>query len=393
MWDLRRRSLSVALAFAYAAWGGLARADGPEKAPAADTLDSARVLDNEGARAYTEGRFADAARLFSEAFDAGGPAFELWNVARCELKLDRPEEAEATLVRYLAIAELPPKDRAQAEAQLAELRNRRSRVVVTTQPAGATVVLDGEPVDERTPVSFDVAAGSHEIEIRRDGASTVTHRIEARLGRAILLTERGGEERRGPAPDPYGRSTGTSVIARALFLVGFPRYGGVGGAAHVGGLLRAGVVFPASSRFALGAGLSGTITRAVWQNTAAPSPLPGGCELGGELSAIASSAFLEANGALQITRALTFAPHVGVGVAALSSTSTGGELFAPSCAASYGAQPAMLLSPDLELALGVARFVVSPLSLQLHPAFDGAEAAAGGAWLRFSMGLGVGVDL
>ncbi len=391
----QRRALAVALTLAVGALGSPSRAGAPPTAtPDEDALDRARTLDREGARAYTEGHYSDAARLFEEAYRLGGPAFELWNVARCQLKLDRAEDAERTLERYLAIADLPKKDRAEAQAQLAELRARRSTLVLVTTPSGAKVKVDGKLVDDETPTSMEVSAGPHRVELARDGAPTVTRDITARLGRAVIVdVNLAREGAKAPPPDPYAGRGARTVGGRVVLFAMFPRYGTAGGSAHVGGLLRGGVSFAVTPRFDLGFGLSGLLTRDVWSNADTTTPPAGGCALSPELSATAASAFVEATGALRITHALSFVPHVGLGIASLSSDRTGGELFEPSCAPSYGIRPALLAAPDLELAIGVARLVVSPVMLQVNPAFEGARSDATGAWLRVAMGLGFGVDL
>src|ERR1017187_9325393 len=96
------------------------------KAPASDDLDRARALDQQGVRAFREGRYNDAIRYFEEALKLGGPSSELWNIARCQVKLDDPETASSSLERYLARTDLSPDDRAGAKRELDELAHRRS---------------------------------------------------------------------------------------------------------------------------------------------------------------------------------------------------------------------------------------------------------------------------
>ncbi|MDF2695457.1 MAG: Thiol-disulfide isomerase, partial [Labilithrix sp.] len=75
----------------------------PQPGHGKDELARARALDREGAKAYGEGRYNDAIRYFEEAYRLGGPAFELWNVAKCHLRLDQPEQAAEMLERYLSL--------------------------------------------------------------------------------------------------------------------------------------------------------------------------------------------------------------------------------------------------------------------------------------------------
>ena len=115
------------LACSLAAWAGVlahdARADDatptptptatPAATPTASDVEQARGLDREGARAFREGRYNNAVRFFQDAYKLGAPDVELWNIARCYLKLDEPEEASRALTEYLARPDLSPQDRSQ----------------------------------------------------------------------------------------------------------------------------------------------------------------------------------------------------------------------------------------------------------------------------------------
>jgi hypothetical protein len=151
-------------------------------------VESARELDREGVRAFAEGRYADAIRYFRTAFHLGGPASELWNIARSEERLDDGEAAVAAIDEYLALRGLSPQDRAEAERELQGLRARPSTLTVTTTPPGAVVTLDGRQTVGPTPLSVDVPAGAHTIAIRRDGFVPQSRPLEARYGRAVIVS-------------------------------------------------------------------------------------------------------------------------------------------------------------------------------------------------------------
>jgi hypothetical protein len=114
-------------------------------------------------KAYAECRFDDAIHYFEEAYPLGGPAFEIWNVAKCHLRLDQPEQAAASLERYLATPNLPKEEREGARWQLESPKKRPSRLTVSSTPIGALVTVDGKDVPGRTPVSVSVPPGSHTV--------------------------------------------------------------------------------------------------------------------------------------------------------------------------------------------------------------------------------------
>jgi hypothetical protein len=139
-------------------------------------------------RSFREGHFADAVRYFRAAFERGGPASELWNVARCEEHLDDPEAAVAALERYISRRDLSPADRAGAKRESESLRERPSVITVTTHPPGGSVWIDGERVAGSTPVSVEVPPGGHVVVVRRDGYAATSRAFDARLGRAVIVS-------------------------------------------------------------------------------------------------------------------------------------------------------------------------------------------------------------
>jgi hypothetical protein len=153
-------------------------------------LDAARELDQEGVRSFRDGRYVDAIRYFRAAYRLGGPPSELWNVARCRERMDDAEGAAAAIEQYLAQRDLGAQDRAEAEREVAALRGRPAVLTVITSPPGAIVTLDGRMTAGPTPLSLEIRAGSHSLAVHRDGYATETRPLEARFGRAILVSLR-----------------------------------------------------------------------------------------------------------------------------------------------------------------------------------------------------------
>jgi hypothetical protein len=151
-------------------------------------LDAARELDQEGVRAFRDGRFADAIRYFRAAYRTGGPSSELWNIARSRERMDDAEGAAAAIEQYLAQRDLGAQDRADAERELSALRSRSSTLTVTTVPTGAVVTLDGRQAAGPTPVSLEIRPGAHTLSVHRDGYATETRPLDARYGRAVIVS-------------------------------------------------------------------------------------------------------------------------------------------------------------------------------------------------------------
>ncbi len=73
------------------------------------------------------------------------------------------------------------------------------------------------------------------------------------------------------------------------------------------------------------------------------------------------------------------------------------DVFLTDCNPSTGLRPAFLFGAELDYALGsTMRLVAYPLTWHVQPAFDGTRSFpndATGLWMRFGVGVGVGVDL
>jgi hypothetical protein len=184
---MRLSAIALTAAVSCALPASLGGADSEPDVSARPNLDAARELDQEGVRAFREGRYADAVRYFRAAYRLGGPSSELWNLARSQEKLDDSEAAAAAIEGYLSLRDISPPDRAEAEQELHVLRTRPSTLTVTTTPPGATVVVDGKQAVGPTPLSVEISAGSHTIAVRHDGFVQWSRTLEARLGRALIV--------------------------------------------------------------------------------------------------------------------------------------------------------------------------------------------------------------
>ena len=169
--------------------GAGAAADGSQTpTPVHPSVDAARELDQQGVRAYRAGRYTDAIGYFRAAHELGGPSSELWNIVRCREGMDDAEGAAAAIDDYLALTDVAPQDRTDAGREAQALRARPSTLTVTTTPPGASVSIDGKPSPGTTPLSTDLRAGSHAIAVQRSGYLAATRAVEARFGRAVIVT-------------------------------------------------------------------------------------------------------------------------------------------------------------------------------------------------------------
>ncbi len=391
-------------------------------APKDEEVARARVLDQQGVRAYKDGRYNDAIRYFSEAFKLGGPASELWNIAKCHLRLDEPEQASEAYDSYLMQTGLTPQDKAEARGELEELRHRRSILTVASAPSRATVFVDGkrnEPAGT-TPFSFQLPPGSHKIDIELAGHKPFSKEIEAKYGRAIIVDAQLEKDPNQPLPHTPGApgapaAPGTSdkptatpawdfggpkrFTAKAELGVVFSKLGGLTEGARLAFAVSGSYWLVDTPRWAAGVGLLLHLTGDSWSNTIA-APITGpGCtqSIANTESATEIAGYGIGTFAYRLTPRLRVAADAGVGLAGYSAGAVGGDLFVPTCQPSPGAQAAARLGVEASYAfLPYLRGTLTPLALQVHPSYGGARSSpidATGAWVRFGVGVGVAVDL
>lgn len=380
------------------------------KSPSANDVARARVLDREGVRAYKEERYNDAIRYFSEAFKLGGPPSELWNIAKCQERLDNPEEATRELEEYLAQPGLSTADRAEATQQLQEIKHRHSTLTVASSPPGATVYVDGHRAAPAgaTPLSIDVAPGSHAVTLERAGYEPYTRTVDASYGRAVIVDAQLARHEGEPAPRDRERARDvehgepTSAPAHRVILgaavgVALPRFGTIGGRAGPALLVDGTYVAYDARRVVVGVGLRVVVNGEGWSNTVGATSTPGGgCTLSHDESATAVSALVAGVAAYRVSSRVRVGGEVGLGLATYHLDRAGGDVFEPTCSAAPGVRPAVLLAGSVSY--GVTRdvrLVLIPLLLEAQAAFQGARTSprdASGTWLRLGAGLGVSFD-
>lgn len=137
------------------------------------SADGARAQFARGVELADKGEYEAALQAFSDAY-ATSPNFAvLYNIGQAQVALGRPKEAAATLSRYLREGQdnVPPERRQQVEDQIKLLESFLVELDVTTDPAGATISVDGREVGP-TPISepLRLTAGKHRISASLDQA-------------------------------------------------------------------------------------------------------------------------------------------------------------------------------------------------------------------------------
>ena len=363
---------------------------------------TAIALENEGLRAFKEGRCDDAIRFFYSALRAGGSPDALVPIAQCHISAGRFEDASNVLEQYIAQLSIKETDRLRARAQLEELRGRPSSVSFSTQPPGATVIVDGRrDLAAATPATLQVPPGNHAVTFELGGYLPVTREFVTRFGRPVNV----GAELSQAQPSASERQPATETAAVEEGRVGLlaeagpvlPKYGQVGESPNLGLGLR-GTYRLLDGPFPVAAGLRVSVIHDGWSDTigaardhpTCSAPLPT------DFSATAVNVFGTVVASKRINR-FGAALEAGVGLSSLLVSEVGGDVFKPTCNPSPGVRPALHLGLEVFFVLArPVRIIASPFWLDASTAFAGARdtpVSATGLWLRFGFMLGVGFDL
>lgn len=149
--------------------------------PSAETRAAARDAYARGQAAFAQEKYAEAKSAFEQAHALVPNPIVLLSTAECEVRLGNIEQAHALLARYLGDRPDAP-DRAEVEHKAAQLRERPGLLMLTSEPRGAAIAIDGKPVDAQTPAALYVPPGEHHVALTLPGHEPAGESVQARMG-------------------------------------------------------------------------------------------------------------------------------------------------------------------------------------------------------------------
>lgn len=178
---MRLTASLVALLIACA--GATAAAQGDDEEDPRLHGAAARGLFEEALDAFDAGELEEAERLFRESLDLQWASSAAVNLAEVLVRRGANAEARRLLRRAMEDPNVPPEIRARTRARYEELEARVAWLDLTV-PAGASVTLDGEPIEPAElsePLELD--PGEHVLASGDD-----TQRVALFAGRRRALT-------------------------------------------------------------------------------------------------------------------------------------------------------------------------------------------------------------
>jgi len=225
------RVLAQALALALLVSTSVGHAQsGPSRA-------RARELYAQGQQLFRAGDFVTAQRAFEDAYRAVPNPVVLLSIAECQVRNEDFAGAVASLRQYLTEKPAAP-DRAQVEAQIANLEAKPGFVSLESAPPGAVIWVDGENTGYITPNELSLRAGPHMIALVAQGHLRFEQRVEVAIGSrqrlSITLTpepqpvvaEPTPEET--PAEEPATQRKASPAVWTAIAIAGVTAITGTG---------------------------------------------------------------------------------------------------------------------------------------------------------------------
>lgn len=163
---------------------------GADAPAAADREDEAARHFQRGVELFKEQSFRPALGEFQRAYEIAPDPRLFFNIGRVQVKLSDYLSAARSYERYLNEGgqQVPPDRRARVEEELIALRARVGRIGVTSDRAGAEVLLDDVKVGS-TPLASAllVNPGRHLVAVRAGDGATNTRVVEVAAGDVALV--------------------------------------------------------------------------------------------------------------------------------------------------------------------------------------------------------------
>lgn len=156
--------------------------------PSAADVARARTLFDDAVDALREEDYPTALAALQTSWALNPRPIVMFNIANCQRALFDYPAAIASFQTYLEVgAATEPADRMEdARGRIAELEARVGQVVLTVDPPGAQVLVDGRDAGT-TPLHepLRLGPGSHVLELRRDGFESFRRELTVEQGERV----------------------------------------------------------------------------------------------------------------------------------------------------------------------------------------------------------------
>jgi len=200
----------------------------PPAEPTPEQREAAREAYTRGQALFTENKFAEAKAAFEQAHAAVPNPVVLLSLAECDMRLGNLEAAHEALDRYQRERPDAP-DRAEVQRKIDDLLATPATLVLTSEPQGASVRVDGKDTGKTTPAEVPVPRGEHQVELTLAGHKPATTPVTARIGarHELHVALQPEPPKEVPAPITTDISTREGSPTAALWITGIVGAAGI----------------------------------------------------------------------------------------------------------------------------------------------------------------------
>ena len=216
-----RRVVGLVLALALAsAPPGLAFAQGgkpaKEKPAAAAGAKTASVADKKkagehfkkGKELFDKKEYKGAKDEFDRAEEIIPASTAEFYIARCSEQLGDAADAVSWYDKAIGSGKLKPELEADAKARSSALKAKPTKIKVSSDPAGAVIMLDGKDTGQKTPTEIDATPGAHKLTLKAAGKMSVVQDVDvvAFAGATVNAKLENDDGMPAAAEDPFANS-------------------------------------------------------------------------------------------------------------------------------------------------------------------------------------------
>lgn len=155
--------------------GGGAKAAGGAKA---GDKKAAGAAFKKGKEAFEKKDYKTAKEEFMKADEILPAAAAEYYIGRCQEELGEPADAVTWYQKAIDSGKLKDDLASDAKSRQAALKAKPAKVKVTSDPPGATIVVDGKPTSDKTPADIELTPGTHKITLQAPGKKDSEQAVE-----------------------------------------------------------------------------------------------------------------------------------------------------------------------------------------------------------------------
>jgi len=154
----------------------------------ADAEVQAATMAQQGIGLFKQARYAEALALFEGSFRLSPAPVVAWNLARCHEELEHPDEAITYFERFRDLSSEDDKKQIATTKIERLLQRYYATLSLTVEPAGAEVLIDGQPAGVAPLKNVRVRVGTHDVLMRLPGYEPQKRVVQVAPGQAFAFT-------------------------------------------------------------------------------------------------------------------------------------------------------------------------------------------------------------